>query len=278
MTRSFILSAGIGDPALADPAMAAQFVIAAEAAGVDLLLLGRHDSLLFDPQVIAAWAAPRVSRLGLVPLVSSRIAHPFHVARSLSAVDYLSGGLLGWCPVAQGGSAAQLADLVRATRALWDGWDDDCLIIDKESGRYLDTTKVRPSNYVGTHYAVRGPVNAMRPKQGHPLLVCDAASPFAAPGIDVVIAAEGQAFPAAARRLLRVDPDVDIAAMAVRFAAGEIDGLHVDLTNPVVELARIGKALAPITQGRPSSGTLRERLGLPLASPPTARNIHEEIA
>ncbi|WDF74866.1 LLM class flavin-dependent oxidoreductase [Novosphingobium sp. KACC 22771] len=274
MTRSFILSAGVGDPALAEPATSAQILTAAEAAGVDLLLLGRHDSLPFDPQVIAAWAAPRVSRLGVVPLVSTRIAHPFHVARALSAIDFLSGGLLGWAPVAQGGSAAQLADMVRATRALWDGWDEDCLIIDKEAGRYLDTTKVRPSNYVGTHYSVRGPVNAMRPKQGHPLLVCDAASPFAVPGIDVVIAAEGQAFPAAARRLLRVEPDIDVAAMAARFEAGEIDGLHVDLAHPLAELGRIGESLSALTRGRAAEGTLRERLGLPL----TLRNVYEEIA
>lgn len=265
MTRSFILSAGMGDPARADPAMAAQILTAAEAAGVDLLLLGRHDSLPFDPQVIAAWAAPRVSRLGLVPLVSSRIAHPFHVARSLSAIDYLSGGLLGWCPVAQGGSAAQLADLVRATRALWDGWDDDCLIIDKAGGRYLDTAKVRASHYVGTHYKVRGPVNAMRPKQGHPLLVCDAASPFAVPGVDVVIAAEGQASPAAARRLLRVEGDVDAGVIAARFAAGQIDGVHIDLINPMAELTSLGANLAGLTRGRPGAGTLRERLGLALA-------------
>lgn len=272
MTRSFILSASIGDPALADPAYAAQILPMAEAAGVDLLMLGRHDSLPYDPQVIAAWGAPRVSRLGLVPVVSSRIAHPFHVARSLSAIDYLSDGLLGWCPVAQGGSAAQLADLVRATRSLWDGWDDDCLIIDKESGRYLDTSKVRPSNYVGTHYSTRGPVNAMRPKQGHPVLVCDAASPFAVPGVDVVIASEGQAFPAAARRLLRAESGFDVAAVAARYEAGDIDGLHIDLTNPRAQLPALGEALASLTLGRPYGETLRERLGL------TMRAAHEEIA
>lgn len=274
MTRSFILSTSIGDPALADPAYAAQILPLAEAAGVDLLMLGRHDSLPYDPQVIAAWAAPRVSRLGLVPVVSSRIAHPFHVARSLSAIDYLSGGLLGWCPVAEGRSAAELADLVRATRALWDGWDADCLIIDKASGRYLDTSKVRPSNYVGTHYKVRGPVNAMRPKQGHPLLVCDAQSPFAVPGVDVVIAAEGQASPAAARRLLRVSGMVDGAALAQRFAAGELDGVHIDLAHPLAELAALGEALAGLTRGRPAAGTLRERLGLSLAK----TTAEEELA
>lgn len=274
MTRSFILSAGIGDLSLADPVHAAQILRLAETAGVDLLMLGRHDSLPYDPQVIAAWAAPRVSRLGLVPVVSSRIAHPFHVARALSAVDYLSGGLLGWCPVAEGGSAAQLADLVRATRSLWDGWDADCLIIDKESGRYLDTTKVRPSNYVGTHYKVRGPVNAMRPKQGHPVLVCDAASPFAVPGVDVVIAAQGQAFPAAARRLLRVEGELDVAALTTAFESGEWDGLHADLANPLAQLPALGAALAGLTRGRPTGETLRERLGLPGA----LRSTQEEIA
>lgn len=274
MTRSFILSASIGDPSLADPVHAAQILPLAEAAGVDLLMLGRHDSLPYDPQVIAAWAAPRVSRLGLVPVVSSRIAHPFHVARALSAVDYLSGGLLGWCPVAEGGSAAQLADLVRATRALWDGWDADCLIIDKESGRYLDTTKVRPSNYIGTHYKVRGPVNAMRPKQGHPVLVCDAASPFAVPGVDVVIAAQGQAFPAAARRLLRVAGNPDVAALTAAFESGEWDGVHVDLANPSAQLPALGAAFADLTRGRPTGETLRERLGLAGA----LRSTQEEIA
>jgi alkanesulfonate monooxygenase SsuD/methylene tetrahydromethanopterin reductase-like flavin-dependent oxidoreductase (luciferase family) len=266
MTHPFILSASIGDAALADPAYAAQVLPMAEAAGIDLLLLGQHDSLPFDAQVIAAWAAPRLSRMGVVPLVTTRLVHPFHAARSLSALDWLTDGRLGWCPVAQGGAAEQLADLVRAARSLWDGWDKDCLIIDKASGRYLDTTKVRASHYVGTHYKVRGPVNAMRPKQGHPVLVCDAASPFAVAGVDVVIAREGQGGPVAARRLLRVDADAEAAVLAARFAAGEIDGVHIDLATPRTQLPQIGERFAALTTGRPASGTLRERLALPLAT------------
>lgn len=273
MTRHFLLSAGIGDAALADPAYAAQILPLAEAAGVDLLLLGRPDSLPFDAQVIAAWAAPRLSRMGVVPLVTTRLGHPFHTARALSAIDYLTGGLLGWCPVGEGGDAAQLADMVQAARALWDGWDADCLIIDKASGRYLDASKVRRSNYVGTHYKTRGPVNAMRPKQGHPLLVCDARSPFAVQGIDVAIAAEGQGMPLAARRLLRVEGTLDAAALAQRFAAGEIDGVHVDLADPRAELPQLGASLAALTAGRPAAGTLRERLGLPLKAPVAQEEI-----
>jgi alkanesulfonate monooxygenase SsuD/methylene tetrahydromethanopterin reductase-like flavin-dependent oxidoreductase (luciferase family) len=262
MTQPFILSVGIGEAAMADPAYAAQVLPLAEAAGVDLLMVGQPDSLPFDAQVIAAWAAPRLSRMAVVPLVSTRLARPFHVARSLSALDWLSEGRLGWCPVAQGGSAEQLADLVRATRALWDGWDADCLIIDKASGRYLDTTKIRASHYVGTHYKVRGPVNAMRPKQGHPVLVCDAASPFAVAGVDVVIAGEGQGGPVAARRLLRVGTDGDVAAIAARLAKGEIDGVHIEVSDACAQLPHIGARFAALTAARPASGTLRERLGL----------------
>jgi alkanesulfonate monooxygenase SsuD/methylene tetrahydromethanopterin reductase-like flavin-dependent oxidoreductase (luciferase family) len=264
MIRPFILSASFGGLALADPAYAASVLPLAEAAGVDLLVLGTPASLPFDPQVLAAWAAPRLSRMGVVPVVSARITHPFHAARSLSAIDYLSDGLLGWCPVGEGESPAQVADLVRATRALWDGWDADCLIIDKASGRYLDSSKVRASHYQGTHYKVRGPVNAMRPKQGHPLLVCDADALFAQPGIDVVIAREGQAVPLSARRLLRAEADAKPAIVAARFAAGEIDGLHIDLTDPHAQLPWVGERFASLTQGRPASGTLRQRLGLPL--------------
>lgn len=275
MTKPFILSASIGDIVLADPARAAELLPAAEAAGLDLLLLGSPDGLALDPQVIAAWCAPRLTRLAVVPLVSTRVAHPFHTARGLSAIDHLSGGLLGWCPIGEGGEAEQVADLARATRALWDGWDEDCLIIDKVGGRYLDADKIRPSHYVGTHYKTRGPVNAMRPRQGHPLLVCDARSPFAVPGIDVVIAAEGQGAPHAARRLLRTNLDVSGEALASRFASGEIDGVHFDLTDPARELALLAERFAPILAGRPAqTGTMRQRLQLPL---PLAKKIKETV-
>ncbi|HWU04697.1 MAG TPA: nitrilotriacetate monooxygenase, partial [Novosphingobium sp.] len=138
MTKPFILSAAIGELALSDPAWAGPILEQAQKARLDLLLLGRPGQLPFDPQVIAAWAAPRVSTMGVVPVVTARLAHPFHVARALSAVDWLSGGMLGWCPVGEGHPAEQIADLAMATRALWDGWSDDTLIIDKAAGRYLD--------------------------------------------------------------------------------------------------------------------------------------------
>lgn len=264
MTRRFLLSASLADPALADPTVAGTVLDQAEAAGLDLLLLGRAGAVPFDAQVLAAWAAPRLTRMGVVAVIPPRLGHPFHVARALSAVDYLAGGLLGWSPVAEGEDPEQIADLVQATRALWDGWDADTLVIDKASGYYLDTGKVRASHYEGRWYKTQGPVNAMRPLQDHPLLVVDAASPFTVPGVDVAIAAEGQTAPEAARLLRRVTLTDDPAALAQAFAQGEIDGLHIDLAGTTQELPRLAERFGALATPATTTGTLRQRLGLPL--------------
>jgi alkanesulfonate monooxygenase SsuD/methylene tetrahydromethanopterin reductase-like flavin-dependent oxidoreductase (luciferase family) len=203
MTRP-IRSACISDARMNDPAYAADVLERAEAAGLDLLVLGREGALPFDPLVIAAWAAPRVRTMGIVACVPAKLSHPFHVARALSAIDFLSAGLSGWAPVAAGAPLGMAEDMVRAARALWDGWGADTLIIDKASGRYLDSSKVTVPNYKGPFFDVAGPVNAMRPPQGHPLLV---RLPGAIPGIS--------------------DVDLDLA-----LSAG-----HTDLVDPLAELA-----------------------------------------
>jgi len=270
MTRPFLLSASLADPALADPAVFAPVLDQAQAAGLDLLLLGRAGAVPFDAQVLAAWAAPRLTRMGVVPVIAPHHSHPFHIARALSAIDYLSGGLLGWSPVGEGACVPQTSDMVLATRALWDGWDADTLVIDKDSGHYLHSHKVRPSHYAGRWYQTRGPVNAMRPLQDHPVLVVDAASPVAVPGIDLVIAGEDQPTPEGARVLRRSTLGDDPAALAAAFAAGRIDGLHVDLT--VAQLPHWAERFGVLAQPRATGGTLRQRLGLPFSPIPTAQS------
>lgn len=217
-------TATVADRRMNDPGYAAEVIEAAEAAGLDFLVLGREDELPFDPLVLAAWAAPRVRNMGVVACVPMSLSHPFHVARSLSAIDFLSGGKSGWAPVAAGAPAGMAEDMVRAAQALWDGWGADCLVIDKASGHYLDSAKVTVPNYEGPFFKVAGPVNAMRPPQGHPLLV---RLPGAIPAIAEV--------------------DVEIGAHAG----------HVDLVDPLTELAMLAKA-----ETRGGASTLRARLGL----------------
>lgn len=271
MTRKFIVSASVADADLAVPERARPVIAAAESAGLDLLVLGRAGECPFDAQVLAAWAAPLTSRTSIVATVPASNAHPFHVARALSAVDYLAGGRTGWSVIAQDAPEGVAADMVRAARALWDGWGADTLVIDKESGVYLHPEQVIRPNYRGPFFETAGPVNAMRPLQGQPVLVTDAAAPIGIDDADIVLVDAPGASAGSARRLLKVAPgaSVDVAALASAFAAGEIDGVHFVLAERAGALpgaiARIGSMLAERPGAEPAmTGTLRDRLGLAL--------------
>lgn len=56
-------------------------------------------------------------------------------------------------------------------RALWDSWDDDAVLADRERGVWADPDRVRPIRHRGEFFAVEGALNVARPPQGHPLLV-----------------------------------------------------------------------------------------------------------
>jgi hypothetical protein len=275
MTRSFIVSASVTDANLAVPEQARSVIAAAEQAGLDLLVLGRATDRPFDAQVIAAWAAPLTARTGIVATVPATNAHPFHVARALSAIDYLAGGLTGWSVVSEGGEPGMGADMVRAARALWDGWGADTLVIDKDSGLYLLPEEVVRPNYRGPFFDTAGPVNAMRPLQGQPLLVLDDAEQIGIDDADIVLVDAAGKSAGGSRRLLKMGAgtDLDMAALTAAFEAGEIDGVHFMLLEQAAALpaaiAAIGSLLADRPGSRPAvSGTLRERLGL--AIPPSA--------
>ena len=56
-------------------------------------------------------------------------------------------------------------------RGLWDSWDEDAFVRDKESGRYFDPARLHILDHKGEHFSVRGPLNVPRPPQGHPVIV-----------------------------------------------------------------------------------------------------------
>lgn len=271
MTRPFILSASVSEPSFAMPHTAAAVLAAAEDAGIDLLVIGRPGARPFDAQVLLPWAAPLTSRIGLVATVPASNAHPFHVARALSAIDFLSAGRTGWSVIPEGASEGMAEDMVGAARALWDGWGSDTLILDKASKHYLDASKVKASNYEGPFFKVAGPVNAMRPPLGHPLLVVDDAAPIAIADADIALVNDTESTLGGTKRLLKVAIDADVADLIGLFDAGVIDGVHFTLADAVAELPVIGTRFAALVAARVDEpGDLRARLGLPI--PSTASN------
>jgi len=66
---------------------------------------------------------------------------------------------------------ARAQDFVDVVTKLWDSWEDDALLVDRESGDYVDTAKVHAINHVGQYLKVRGPFSAPRSPQGRPVYI-----------------------------------------------------------------------------------------------------------
>ena len=61
-------------------------------------------------------------------------------------------------------------------KGLWDSWDADALVRDKESGIFFDAAKLHVLNHQGKHFKVKGPLSVARSPQARPVLVQAGAS------------------------------------------------------------------------------------------------------
>lgn len=110
----------------------------------------------FDPLLLQSALAGVTERIGLVATVSTTYLPPYHLARKFASLDHISGGRAGWNLVTSGsdfearsfGLPRQIAhsqryekahEYVQVVKGLWDSWEDDAFIHDKESNRFFDT-------------------------------------------------------------------------------------------------------------------------------------------
>lgn len=136
----------------------------------------------------AAFLGPVTRRIALVPEIDTVYTEPFHAATQLASLDYVSGGRAGWIATAEESAAAaaavgrtsatgaalaqEAAASVEVSRRLWDSWEDDAVIRDVATGRYIDVDKLHyadfatPADFAGDAYSVKGPSIIPRPLQG----------------------------------------------------------------------------------------------------------------
>ena len=142
---------------------------------------GRPDAVL-----VAARVAPVTRHLGLVPVATVTHTEPFHVSKAIATLDHISGGRAGWQVRGSGADhEAQLfgrrdvagadlfgeaSDAVEVARRLWDSWEDDAVIRDVATGRFVDRDKLHYIDFVGEHFSVKGPSITPRPPQGQPVV------------------------------------------------------------------------------------------------------------
>ena len=104
-----------------------------------------------EPMTLIAALSAVTSRIGLVCTATTSYYEPYHVARKFATMDHISGGRVGWNLVTSGTFAeaynfnrdAHYGHAERYDRArefaeivvgLWDSWDDDAFVRDKEAG------------------------------------------------------------------------------------------------------------------------------------------------
>ena len=147
----------------------------------------------FEPMTILSALAAVTKNLGLVATSTTTFNEPYTLARQFASLDQISGGRSGWNLVTSNNEqdalnysreehlshadrydrAIEFADVVNG---LWDSWDEDAFIRDKDSGRFFDPAKMHVLNYKGKHFQVRGPLNVACSPQGRPVLVQAGAS------------------------------------------------------------------------------------------------------
>ncbi|MCZ0960651.1 LLM class flavin-dependent oxidoreductase [Paracoccus benzoatiresistens] len=142
----------------------------------------------FEPVSLFAALAPLTENLGFIATASTTYEEPFNTARKFASLDLISGGRAGWNVVTTATEAAarnfnldnqhphaaryrRAAEHVAVVKALWDSFEDDIFIRDKDSGTFFDGAKLHATRHKGEHFKVEGPLNVPRSPQGHPVIV-----------------------------------------------------------------------------------------------------------
>ena len=55
-------------------------------------------------------------------------------------------------------------------QGLWDSWEPGAKVVEVESGRFVDGSKVHRLDHEGEHFSVAGPLNMSRCPQGQPVI------------------------------------------------------------------------------------------------------------
>jgi FMN-dependent oxidoreductase (nitrilotriacetate monooxygenase family) len=140
-----------------------------------------------EPLTLLSALAVATSHIGLVGTLTTSYNDPYNLARRFASLDLISKGRAGWNVVTTGdagtagnygrdehydyatryGRAFEYLDVVRG---LWRSYEDGALVRDRDTGVFLDKTKLHALNHKGEHFSVVGPLNIQRSPQGEPVI------------------------------------------------------------------------------------------------------------
>jgi N-acetyl-S-(2-succino)cysteine monooxygenase len=140
----------------------------------------------FEPTTLLSAVSMMTKKIGVVATATSTFDEPYMVARRFASMDHISKGRAGWNLVtaSNAGDAlnfgrseqaredryARAQEFYEVVAKLWDSWAPDAFPQNKETGQYLDPSKVRHIEHKGTHFSVKGPLNISQTPQGRPVV------------------------------------------------------------------------------------------------------------
>lgn len=266
-----------------------------------------YEIVEMEPMTLLPALAALTKHIGLVTTASTTYNEPYHVARKFATLDLISGGRAGWNIVTSWSDAEahnfsrakhldydtryeRAGEFVEVVAGLWDSWEPDAFVYDRDSSVFFDESKLHLLNHRGKHFQVKGPLNVASMPQGRPILVQAGASEpgrqIAAQWAEVVYAAQDN-IPAAQAyyrdikdRMKRYGRDWDdlkimpglrpVVGRTRQEAQAKFDRLQ-SLIDPLVGLARVYNELGDLT-GYPIDGPVPE-----LNVEPQVRSSYERV-
>jgi len=137
-----------------------------------------------EPVTLLSALAARTDRIGLIGSVSTSFTEPYNLARQIASLDHLSRGRAGWNLVTSAWGEenfgkvlpphddryAVATEFVEVVRALWESWDADAIVADRERRLLVDPARVHRIDWESEHFSVRGPLNVPRSPQDRPII------------------------------------------------------------------------------------------------------------
>ncbi|MDH3604845.1 MAG: LLM class flavin-dependent oxidoreductase, partial [Candidatus Tectomicrobia bacterium] len=163
---------------------------------------------MHDPIPLLSWMAAVTSRIGLASTLSLSHQHPHYISRLFATLDHLTCGRVGWNVVTFSNAHETSVDhntelehdqryeradeFLEVCYKLWASWEEEALLMDRDSGIFADTGKIHCIDHSGTFFRSRGPLNVTPSPQGRPVIIQAGASDrgrdFAAKHAEVIFA------------------------------------------------------------------------------------------
>ncbi|MGP7818752.1 LLM class flavin-dependent oxidoreductase [Niallia sp. 01092] len=170
-----------------------------------------HPNILnrFEPITLITALANATKKIGVVATASTSYIEPFNQARLFASVDHISKGRAGWNVVTtrdlSGNTARNFSkqehyehdyryeraeEFLDVVFGLWQSWEKDAFIQNKETATFYDRSKLHTLNHKGEFFQVEGPLNIGPSPQGRPVIFQAGSSPagqrLAARSADVI--------------------------------------------------------------------------------------------